>query len=238
MDNELEILRRVARDFAGRYFTRELAREVDLKEEFPWELYRKAGELRLLSPATSEELGGGGFGSFMSEIIVIEELVRAEPTLGQAIMSGCTFAHIVELFGTEEQRRKYLPEVFTGMTTFFGAFTEPEHGSDINKLSTVATRKGGYFILRGVKTFITNATTAKYGVVLAQTKPSLDHRGQTLFIIHTDWPGVRIRPIRGKMGQRGSPIGELVLEDVEVPEDNILGGELDRGFYRALFTST
>ena len=233
---ELKLLRKTAREFAQRYFSSELAREYEKKEEFPWELYRKAGELGLLAPSIPTDYGGGGFTTYLADIVVTEELVRAEPTLGEAIMSGTFSSHLLYFFGTEEQKKKYLPPVYRGETTFFGAYTEPEHGTDITQLSTIAEKKGDKFILRGVKTFITNSPTAKYGIVLAQTDPEKRHRGQTLFIIHTDWPGVQIRKLSGKMGQRASPVGEITLDNVEVPIDYVVGGEkgINQGFYWTL----
>ena len=234
---ELKLLRKTAREFAQRNFSPELAREYEKKEEFPWELYRKAGELGLLAPSIPTDYGGGGFTTYIADIVVTEELVRAEPTLGVAIMSGPFTSHMLYFFGTEEQRKKYLPPVYRGENTFFGAYTEPEHGSDITQLNTVAEKKGDKYIIRGMKTFITNAPTAKYGLLLAQTDPEKRHRGQTLFIIHTDWPGVTIRRLTGKMGQRTIPVGEIYLDNVEVPAENILGGEekgLNQGFYWTL----
>lgn len=233
---ELKLLRKTAREFAQRNFSPELARELEKKEEFPWDLYRKAGELGLLAPSVPVEYGGGGFSTYLADIVVGEELMRAEPTLGLAITSGPFTSHLLYFFGTEEQKKKYLPPVYKGENTFFGAYTEPEHGTDITQLSTVAERKGDKFIIRGMKTFITNAPTAKYGLVLAQTDPEKRYRGQTLFIIHTDWPGVQIRKLTGKMGQRTIPVGEISLDGVEVPIDYVVGGEkgINQGFYWTL----
>ncbi|GAB6948288.1 acyl-CoA dehydrogenase family protein [Vulcanisaeta sp. JCM 16161] len=234
---ELKLLRKTAREFAQRNFSPELAREYEKKEEFPWDLYKKAGELGLLAPSIPTEYGGGGFTTYLADIVVTEELVRAEPTLGVAVMSGPFTSHMLYFFGTEEQRKKYLPPVYKGENTFFGAYTEPEHGSDITQLNTVAVKKGDKYIIKGMKTFITNAPTAKYGLLLAQTDPEKRHRGQTLFIIHTDWPGVTIRRLTGKMGQRTIPVGEIYLDNVEVPAENVLGGEekgLNQGFYWTL----
>ncbi|WP_243675086.1 acyl-CoA dehydrogenase [Vulcanisaeta distributa] len=103
----------------------------------------------------------------------------------------------------------------------------------------MAVKKGDKYIIKGMKTFITNAPTAKYGLLLAQTDPEKRHRGQTLFIIHTDWPGVTIRRLTGKMGGQRTipPVGEIYLDNVEVPAENVLGGEekgLNQGFYWTL----
>lgn len=233
---EVELVRKTAREFAQRYFTKELAREIDQKEEFPWDLYRKAGELGLLGATIPPELGGGGMSTDLVNAVITEELVRADTTLGQCLLSGTFGLGVLYLFGTEEQKKQYIPDVVSGKKTFFLALTEPEHGSDITTLSTLAKKEGDYFILKGIKTFITNATTAEYGIVLAQTEPEKGYRGQTLFLIHTDWPGVDIKPLKGKMGQRGSPIGEIRLDNVKVHKDYIVGGmeEYNKGFYRAL----
>jgi len=126
--------------------------------------------------------------------------------------------------------------VARGEKTFFLALTEPDHGSDITQLSTVAKKEGDYFVLKGIKTFITNAPTAEYGFVLAQTEPEKGYRGQTLFLIHTDWPVVDVKPLKGKMGQRASPLGEIRLDGVKVPKEYVVGGPegLNEGFYWAL----
>ncbi|WP_243675085.1 acyl-CoA dehydrogenase family protein [Vulcanisaeta distributa] len=106
---ELKLLRKTAREFAQRNFSPELAREYEKKEEFPWDLYKKAGELGLLAPSIPTEYGGGGFTTYLADIVVTEELVRAEPTLGGlAIMAGPFTSHMLYFFGTEEQRKKYL----------------------------------------------------------------------------------------------------------------------------------
>ncbi|AFA40700.1 Acyl-CoA dehydrogenase [Pyrobaculum oguniense TE7] len=234
--SEVDLVRKTAREFAQRYFTKELAHKIDKEEAFPWDLYKKAGELGLIGSTIPTEYGGAGFSTEIVSAVITEELIRADTTLGQCILSGAFGLGVLYLFGTEEQKKQYIPPVVRGEKTFFLALTEPEHGSDITELSTVAKKDGDYFILKGIKTFITNAPTAEYGIVLAQTEPEKKYRGQTLFLIHTDWPGVEIKPLKGKMGQRGSPIGEIRLDNVKVPKENIVGGEKEynMGFYRAL----
>jgi len=235
--SEIELVRKSAREFAQRYFTKELAHEVNRKEEFPWDLYRRAGELGFIAPTLPPEYGGGGMSTDLASAVLAEELVRADTTLGQCVLSGAFGLFTLYKFGTEEQKKEYIPPVARGEKTFFLALTEPDHGSDITQLSTVAKKDGDYFVLKGIKTFITNATTAEYGLVLAQTEPEKAYRGQTLFLIHTDWPGVDVKPLKGKMGQRGSPIGEIRLDDVRVHKDYVLGGPegLNKGFYWALW---
>lgn len=113
----------------------------------------------------------------------------------------------------------------------FGGITEPAHGSDILLLDTTAVRNGDKHIINGTKTF--QATYAKFGTVLTQTKPELRHRGQSVFIIDLPREGVEITPIKGLMGYRANPIGEISFSDVEVSKDDLLGVE-NRGFYMTM----
>jgi len=234
LTKEQELIRKIAREFALNEFSKELAKKVDEKGEFPWDLYKKAAQLRILRPSISEEYGGGGFG-MMEEVIVQEELTRVNSTLGQAIMSGAFGSKIIALFGTKNQKEKYLTRVLNGDTVMFAAFTEPEHGSDILRLSTSAVKKGDKWIINGSKIFITNAPIAEFGIVLCQSELDKEptYRHQNMFIIETDMQGVKINELEGKMGQRGSPIGEVVLNNVELTDEYLVGKE-NRGFYQAL----
>ena len=233
LDPDIELVRRVSREFARNHFDEKIARIVDEKEEFPWEIYKLVAEQRLLRPSIPEEYGGGGF-NMLAESIVHEEFTRVDSTLGQAVLSGAFGSKLIYLYGTEHQKRKYLKRVLNGESVMYAAFTEPGHGSDITKLDTKAVRKGDRWIISGVKTFITNAPIAEFGIVLCQMdgddKP---YRHQIMFIVDNDQQGVKINPLKGKMGQRGSPIGEVILENVELNEENILGRP-GRGFYQAL----
>jgi alkylation response protein AidB-like acyl-CoA dehydrogenase len=230
---EQVLIRETARKFAHEEFKKELAKRIDEKCEFPWELYKKAGQLGLLRPSLPEEYGGGGFG-VLEDVIVREELTRVDSTLGQAIISGPFGAELINLYGNENQKKKYLPKVLSGDNVMFSAFTEPDHGSDITKLSTTVIKKGEKWVINGTKTFITNAPLAKFGIVLCQEPDKIpSHRYQTMFIVETDMQGIKINELKGKMGQRGSPIGEIVFDNVEVTEEQLLGKEY-RGFYQAL----
>lgn len=231
---EAELVRKVAREFARDRFDVKYAWEMDEKGEFPWDLYREAARYRLLRPSISEEYGGGGL-NMLCEAIVHEEFTRVDSTLGQAILSGAFGSKLLYLFGSERQKNRYLRRVLNGDAVMYAAFTEPEHGSDITSLSTKAVRKGDKWIVNGVKIFITNAPIAEFGIVLCQMehKDGKPYRHQIMFIVENDMHGVVINELKDKLGQRASPLGEIIYEDVELSDEYVLG-DVGRGFYQAL----
>ena len=171
----------------------------------------------------------------VEEALVHIEFTRVDSTLGQAVLSGAFGSKLIYLYGSEDQKRRYLPRVLNGDAVMYAAFTEPGHGSDITRLSTRVTRRGERWIINGSKTFITNAPIADFGIILCQGEYAGDkpYRHQYMFIVENDMQGVKVREMKGKMGQRGSPIGEIILNNVEVGDDALLGEE-GRGFYQAL----
>jgi alkylation response protein AidB-like acyl-CoA dehydrogenase len=136
-------------------------------------------------------------------------------------------------YGTEEQKSHYLPMVAEGQCLSGGAFTEPEHGSDITRMATTAKRDGDHWIVNGVKTFITNAGLAGFYVVLCQTDPEAGHRGQSMIIVPGDAEGLSVASVGKKMGIKMIPTGEVSFKDVKVPAANLLGEE-GKGFYQVL----
>ena len=172
MSNEIysvdrdEDIKKAAREFCEKELTPELALESDKKEEFPMELYRKAAKLGFTSMRFPEEYDGQGYG-LLEDCLVIEEMCRADPGLGVAVWSG-TFAlpDLVFAHGTEEQKVKYIPPLCRGEKVSAGAFTEPEHGSDLSLMDTTAVRNGDSWVINGDKQFITNAPVADFFCVL------------------------------------------------------------------------
>ena len=234
LSEEHKEVRAAAREFAEKEFTTDKAREFVEKGEFPWYLYKKAAKLGFLRPHIPEEYGGQGM-DFLSTILIHEEFVRVDSTLGTAVLSGPFGAQLIYEYGTEEQKKAYLPRTLSGEATMFAAFTEPGHGSDILRLDTTARKDGEYYVINGTKTFITNAPTAEFGVVLCQTNPGAEppYRGQSIFIVERDAEGLDITPMKGKLGQRCNPLGEISFSDVRVHKSALLGEE-NRGFYHAL----
>ncbi|RLI22603.1 acyl-CoA dehydrogenase [Candidatus Bathyarchaeota archaeon] len=235
LTEEQKEIKRAAREFCEKEFTPELALEYDQKEEFPMELYRKAAKLGFTSMRIPEEYGGQGYG-VLEECIVVEEMCRVDPGLGAAISLGnLMIPDILLKHGTEEQKEKYIPPLAKGEAISAAAFTEPEHGSDITKLDTTAIKEGNEWVINGSKTFITNAPIADYFIILCQTdlKAEPPYRGQSIFLAEKGMPGLEATKIHGKMGIRPCITGSLSLDNLRVPEKNLVG-ELNRGFYYTL----
>jgi alkylation response protein AidB-like acyl-CoA dehydrogenase len=232
LTEEQEEIRLAVREFAEKEFTPELAREYDVREEFPFELYKKAAELGFIGLHFDEEYGGQGYG-LMEFILCIEELCRADSTLGTALMIGGFGSDMIHMFGTEDQMKKYLPKVASGEWIASGAFTEPERGSDITMVDTTAEKRDNGYLINGTKTLISNAPIADFTVVLCQTSPGVEHRGESLLIVDKGTEGFDATKIEGKMGIRASVLGEFSFSDVYVPAESLVGVE-NMGFYHTL----
>ncbi|RJS79811.1 acyl-CoA dehydrogenase [Candidatus Bathyarchaeota archaeon] len=233
-DEQLEI-KRAVREFCEKEFDPDLALELDRKEEFPMELYKKAAKLGFTSLFIPEEYGGQGYG-YLESCIAMEEMCRADSSLGLATMIGVFGSDLILFHGTEEQKKKYLPPLCRGDFISAAAFTEPARGSDITKMDTTAVKYGDEWWINGTKTFITNAPVADFLIVLCQTDTKVrpTYRGQTLFIVDKETPGLDITKQKNKMGIRCTATGEVSLSDVKVTDANILG-ELNRGFYHSMW---
>ncbi len=232
LTEEQEEIRRAVREFAEKEFTPELAREYDTKEEFPFELYRKAAQLGFVGLNFDEEYGGQGYG-LTEVIIMIEELCRADSTLGTAVMIGAFGSDMIHMYGTEEQMSKYLPKVASGEWISSGAFTEPARGSDITMVDTTAVKDDDGYMINGTKTLISNAPIADFAIVLCQTNPGVEHRGESLLIVDKGTEGFDATKIEGKLGIRASVLGEYSFSDVKVSLDALVGVE-NMGFYHTL----
>ncbi len=232
LTEEQEEIRSAVREFAEKEFTPELAREYDRREEFPFELYRKAAQLGFVGIHFDEEYGGQGYG--LTEMILsIEELCRADSTLGTAILIGAFGSDLIHMFGTEEQMAAYLPKVASGDWIASGAFTEPGRGSDITMVETTAAKDDDGYVINGNKTLISNAPIADFGVILCQTDPGVEHRGESLLVVEKGTPGFEATKIEGKMGIRASVLGEYSFSDCRVPHGALVGVE-NMGFYHTL----
>ncbi|UCH57584.1 MAG: acyl-CoA dehydrogenase family protein [Candidatus Bathyarchaeota archaeon] len=223
------------RDFCEKEFTDELMREYCEREEFPWELSRKAAGLGFIGIHFPEEYGGQGYGYF-ENAIVTEEMIRSNPELGIPLVFADFGTELILRFGTEEQKEKYVPRIAKGEGLSAAAFTEPSGGSDISKrLETVALKDGDDFVINGSKTFITNANISDFIITICQTDPeaSPPYRGQSIIIIDNDTPGIEATLLKGKLGIKPSQTCEVAFSDVRVPQENLLG-ELNRGFYHTV----
>lgn len=228
-------IKNAVRDFCQKEFKLEQAIELDKKEEYPLELYKKAAKLGFTSIAFPEEYCGQGRG-LLETCIVVEELCRGDSSLGVAISSGNFGSEFILTHGTKEQKEKYLPPTCKGDFISAAAFTEPNvSGSEITRMETTATKYGNEWWINGQKTFITNATTADFIIVLTQTDTKIrpTHRGETLFVVDKGSPGLEATKLHNKMGIRASITGELNFENVKVTDSNVVG-ELNKGFYYSM----
>ncbi len=233
-EEQLGILNAV-REFCAKEFKPELALELDKQEEYPLELYRQAAKLGFTSLSFPEEYGGQGLG-LLETCLAIEEMCRADSSLGVAISSGNFGSEFIITYGAKEQKEKYLPPTCKGEWLSAACFTEPNvSGSDITRMETTATKYGSEWWINGTKTFITNATIADFMIVLAQTDAKIrpTYRGETLFVADKNTPGIETTKLHNKMGVRCSVTGEVRFDNVRVTDANIVG-ELNRGFHHSM----
>ncbi len=227
-------IQKAVRDFCKGEFDKELALELEEKHEFPKKIWQKAGELGLIGVHFPEEYSGQGLGC-MEAILVVEELCRNDSTIGSAIALSAFASELILHYGSEEQKKKYLPEVAEARMLSAGAFTEPDHGSDITFMNTTAVKDGDHWVINGGKTFITNGGMAGFYSVLCQTDPDAKpgYRGQSLILVEADRPGVSTTDVGRKMGIRMMATAEVIFKDVRVPLSNLIGKE-NKGFYQVL----
>ena len=228
LTQEQRMLRDLAHEFAEKE-VKPVAEHYDETGEFPWPIIEKAIDYGLFSPNIPEEYGGPGM-SLLEEAILAEELGWACTGIGTALGVNSLAALPIILFGTEEQKQKYLTRMAEGTLAAY-ALTEPDAGSDVAAIRTSAVKKGDVYVLNGTKMWISNAPVADIFVVFARTSQDR-YTGISAFIVEKEW-GVKVGNPIPKMGQKASPTAEVVLKDVEVPAENLLGQE-GQGFFIAM----
>ncbi|MBX6352074.1 MAG: acyl-CoA dehydrogenase [Thermoflavifilum sp.] len=225
-------IRKLVAEFA-RDVIQPRAAEIDEKDEFPRDIIRKMGELGIMGLPIPEEWGGVG-ADFVSYISAIEEISYASAAVGVILAVHTSVGTFPILyFGTEEQKRRYLPKLASGEWLGAFALTEPGAGSDAASIRTRAVRDGDHYVLNGSKVFITNGGEADVYCVFAVTDPGRGSRGITAFLVERDTPGFRVGKKERKMGLNGSATCELLFEDARVPVENRLGQE-NEGFSIAM----
>jgi alkylation response protein AidB-like acyl-CoA dehydrogenase len=209
------------------------ARKWDHEEKFPAEVVKALGELGALGILVGEEFGGAAMDS-LAVAVAVEEIARYDGSLALTVAShnGLGTSHL-RVFGNDAQRARYLPKLATGEWLGGWGLTEPGSGSDAAAMKTTAVRRGDRWVLNGTKMFITQGTVGQVFVVLALTDPDRRQKGITAFIVEKGTPGFSQRAIHGKLGMRSSDTGELILENVELPDSQRLG-ELGMGFVNTL----
>jgi alkylation response protein AidB-like acyl-CoA dehydrogenase len=222
---EQQDIKSAAREFAEKEF-KEVAREHDLKEEFPFDVWKKACKLGLVGCFIPEEYGGAGYG--VTELCCIaEEFFRVDPGCGMCMVSVAVGSEVILLFGDERQKRTYLPPLTNGEMITGIAITEPDAGSDTLSASTSAKKTGNNYVINGSKTFITNGGIADFLVVYCKTNPeeSKPSKQFSMIVVETNRSGYESNKLKEKMGMRATDTSELSFADLKVPCENLVGVE-------------
>ncbi|WP_206507657.1 acyl-CoA dehydrogenase family protein [Streptomyces chrestomyceticus] len=232
LSEEQAAARQLAEDFVGREITPHAA-AWDRAERVDRGIVKKLGEVGFLGLTVPEEYGGSG-GDHLTYALVTEELGRGDSAVrGIVSVSLGLVAKTVAAWGSEEQKRRWLPPLTSGEAVGCFGLTEPGTGSDAGNLTTRAVRDGDSYVVNGSKMFITNGTWADVVLLFARTGGAPGHKGVSAFLVPTDTPGLERREIHGKLGLRGQATAELVLRDVRVPADALLAPE-GKGFSVAM----
>jgi alkylation response protein AidB-like acyl-CoA dehydrogenase len=222
------------RDFARKEI-KPLAPKIDKEEYFPKDMYKKMRKLGLMGMTVPKAYGGAGIDK-ICYMIGIEEISRYCGSTGITVEAHNTLgAGYIYETGTEEQRKKYLPRITSGIGFSALAITEPNAGSDVGAMLTKAEKDGNEWILNGTKQWITNGDIADVVIVMAKTDKSKGTRGISAFLVEKDTPGFTVPSLEDKLGLRGSKTAELIFENCRIPKENILGKK-NEGFYGVMDT--
>jgi butyryl-CoA dehydrogenase len=232
LSDEQELIRETARAFGEREVAAR-ARENDRNHHFDTELVAKIADQGYLGAIVPREYGGAGL-DYLTYAIVVEEIGRHDSAMRTVIsVQTSLVCSSILRWGTEEQKQHYLPKLCTGEWLGCFGLTEPDTGSDAANQKTRARKTDSGWVLSGNKMWISLGNHAKVALVFAQTDPEKKHRGLACFLVPTDAPGFSSQEIHGKMGLHGSDTASLALDDVEVPEDALMG-EVGEGFKIAM----
>ena len=222
LGDDLEMLRQTVRSFADAELAPR-ADEIDRSNLFPRDLWPRLGEIGLLGITVEPEWGGAGLG-YLAHVIAMEELSRVSGSVGLSYGAHSNLCvNQIRRWGSEEQKRRYLPKLVSGEHLGALAMSEPGAGSDVMGMRTLATRRGDHYVLNGNKMWITNGPTADVLVVYAKLDASAGTPGVTAFLIEKGFKGYSTAQKLDKVGMRGSDTCELVFVDCEVPVENVLG---------------
>ena len=231
-DDNLKMIEQSAKDFANQYI-RPFIMEWDEKQFFPIDTMHKLGEQGFLGVLVPEEYGGSGLG-YQEYITIITEIAKVCGSIGLSVAahnSLCT-NHILQ-FGNEEQKRKYLPLLASGQWIGAWGLTEPNTGSDALQMRCTAEKDGDYYIINGIKTFITHAISGNVSVILVRTGQLGESKGISAFVVEKGTPGFTSGNKENKLGMRSSETAQLIFENCRLHKNQMLGNEGD-GFYQAM----
>ncbi len=231
-DDDLTALRDLARSFCEKEIKPNAEKFIE-QHHVDRDLWNKAGDLGLLCMSIPEEYGGGG-GTFAHEAVLIEEQARvADSSWGVSLHNGIVAHYILE-YGSEEQKKTWLPKMASGEAVGAIAMTEPGTGSDLQNVKTKAIKQGDEYVIDGSKTFITNGSQADLIIVVAKTDVSEGAKGISLILLEAEREGFRRGRVLDKVGQRGQDTSELFFDGVRVPASNLLGAEEGQGFIQLM----
>ncbi|MBW2056721.1 MAG: acyl-CoA dehydrogenase family protein [Deltaproteobacteria bacterium] len=224
---------KAAREFAEGEFP-DLAQECDRSEEFPKGVWKKACELGFVGVFIEETYGGAGLG-FLEHCLINEEFWRVDPGIAGSVLSATFGSEMIQLFGNEEQKTRWLPPLVRGEAITGAAITEPDAGSDVASVKTTATLENDEYVINGNKMFITNGTIADFLQVLCLTEPEAPSRHDRFSVItvETDRKGFEANKLTNKLGIRASDTAEISFSDVRVPRGNLVGTP-GRGFQQLM----
>lgn len=227
-------IQKAAKEFAKGEFDKELALELDRTHEYPTKIWKKAADLGFIGVHYPEKYSGQDLG-VLENIIIADVFCAQDSSIGSAIALASFASECVLRFGSDELKQKYLPAVAEGEMLSAGAFTEPDHGSDITSLDTTAIRDGDEWVINGTKTFITNGGMAGFYCTMCQTDDEVQpsYRGISLILVEAERQGITATDIGDKMGIHMMSTAEINYKDVRVPVSNIIGKE-GKGFYQVL----
>jgi alkylation response protein AidB-like acyl-CoA dehydrogenase len=221
---EQQLFRRSVAEFVDKEIV-PIAAKIDEEGQFPTELFQKVGKLGYFGVRYPEEYGGAG-GDEVMFTLLCEELARGSLSLAASVSMQCLMGtNFIYRFGTEEQRQRLLVPAIRGGKMGVICMTEPDAGSDLGSIRTIAVRDGDGWVLNGQKTWVTNATRADFFTVAAKTDPEAGFKGIDMFLVERDRPGVSVGRDIPKMGVRAQETAELILEDCHLPAENLFGEE-------------
>jgi len=229
---EQEILKESIKNFAQKEI-QPLIKESDEKGKWPEELTEKLGEMGILGVVIPTEYQGAGY-SNVDYVIILEEISKVDPSVGLVVAAHNSLcSNHLNLFGNEDQKKRYLTRLASGQTLGAWGLTESEAGSDAAALKTRAVKKGDFWLLNGSKIFITNGSLAEITIVMAVTDPEKGRKGISSFVLEKGMEGFEPGKKEDKLGIRAADTSELIFEDVKVPADNLIGEE-GKGYWQAM----
>jgi len=214
---------KAAREFAEKEFS-QVSQECDREERSPRHLWEKACGLGFVGVFIPEAYGGAGLG-YLEHCLINEEFWRVDPGIAHFVLAGTFGSEMILLFGTEEQKRKWVPPLVKAKAITGAAITEPDAGSDVSSVRTTAVLKGNEYVVNGTKTFITGGTLANFLQVLCVTDPHAEspHDRFSVITVETDRKGFEATKLKYKLGLRASDTAEISFSDVRVPKENLIG---------------